>query len=119
MRAFAIHLCGANAQPLPVSFEAAEAELATLGRLYFEPDGSFLWVGEQPAAWQIDGMLYDAAGSLQYVDLRGRCPLPQWRRLISALVPSGSPLAVVRLSDGELQNLQQFEAEVWGDTASG
>lgn len=119
MRPFAIHLCGAAAQPLPVSFETAEAGLAALDRLYFEPDGSFLWVGGQPEAWQIDGMLYDAAGSLQYVDLRGHCPLPQWRRLISALVPPGSPLAVVRLNDGALQNLQQFEAEVWGDTAGG
>lgn len=119
MRAFAIHLYGADAHPLPVSFETAEAELAALERLYFEPDGAFLWVGKQPGAWQIDGMLYDAAGSLQYVDLRGHCPLPQWRRLVLALVPSGSSLAVVRLSDGALQNLQQFEAEVWGDTAGG
>lgn len=119
MRSFAIHLQAADRQPLPVSFEAAEARLTALEQLYFEPDGSFLWRGRQPTVWQIDGMLYDAAGRLQYIDLRGHCPQPQWRRLLDALVPGGGPLTLIRLSDGGLQNLQQFEAEIWGDRPGG
>ena len=118
MEPFAIHLYGPQRQPLPVSFEDAQARLTALERMFFEPDGSFVWVGGRPVAWQVDGMLYDAAGQLQYVDLRGCCPYPQWRQLLAALAPAGSPLAVARLGGEGLQNLQPFEQQVWG-TAGG
>jgi hypothetical protein len=81
--------------------------------LHFEPDGSFLWVrdaGQQ----QIDGMLYDAAGKLQYCELRGSCQIDTWRQLVVA-IRGGEPLdlVVMRLPQRQLQDLQTFEKEGW------
>lgn len=69
----------------PVSFEQAAEGLQALDRMYFEFDGSFVWVGDQPQPWQIDGMLYDRLGRLHRVELKGWCPLMQWHELLKAL----------------------------------
>ncbi|MBN8624951.1 MAG: hypothetical protein J0M17_05615 [Planctomycetes bacterium] len=59
----------------PRSFEEVGESLETLERMFFEPDGSFVWVGSaEGQAWQLDGLLADRAGRLLYVELKGRCP---------------------------------------------
>lgn len=58
-----------------VTFETVGERLAGKERLYFEPDGSFVWVAtadERP--WQLDGLLADRADRLLYVELKGTCP---------------------------------------------
>jgi len=73
------------AASLPVSFEQAGESLGKLERLYFEPDGSLVWVSSQgEPAWQVDGNLFDRAGRLLFVDLKGTCPGKQFDRLLSA-----------------------------------
>lgn len=67
------------------SFEAAAQALASLERLYCEPDGSFVWVsphGEPP--WQVDGNLYDKDQRLRFVDIKGQCPADQFDRMLAA-----------------------------------
>lgn len=112
MRAFALYLYGPRGGPLPASFEQSSARLQQLGRLYFEPDGSFTWAVELRRRQQVDGMLYDAGGQLQYVDLKGDCSLEAWQKLMGAICPE-SDLWVSRLRSGVLQPLQQFEREYW------
>lgn len=80
----------ALAAPLPVTFEDAGRALAALPRLYFEPDGSFVWVADDDAGWQVDGVLYDRAGRLLYVELHGRCPAARFDQLLACL---GWPVA--------------------------
>lgn len=59
----------------PRSFEEVGESLEALERMFFEPDGSFVWVGSaEGQAWQLDGLLTDRAGRLLYVELKGRCP---------------------------------------------
>lgn len=59
----------------PRSFEDVGESLEALERMFFEPDGSFVWVGSDgDQAWQLDGLLADRAGRLLYVELKGRCP---------------------------------------------
>jgi hypothetical protein len=88
--------------PLVRSFEEVAAQLEQLPRLYFEPDGSFVWVGEEeptsgdddavvdPAQhsahrrWQVDGNLYDLHGRLLYIELKGHCPPERFDQLLSA-----------------------------------
>jgi hypothetical protein len=75
------------------SFEAAADALGALERLYCEPDGSFVWVscqGDPP--WQVDGNLYDKDQRLRFVDIKGRCPAPQFDRLLGALGWPSAPL---------------------------
>jgi hypothetical protein len=74
----------ADLLPLAVTFEAAAAALEALPRLYFEPDGSFVWVGEQNA-WQIDGQLHDRGRTLDDAELKGHCPAECLDSLLRAL----------------------------------
>jgi hypothetical protein len=66
------------------SFEEAAACLARLERMYCEPDGSFVWVSAQAeTVWQVDGNLYDRAGRLLFVDVKGTCPQEDFDRLLN------------------------------------
>ncbi len=75
----------ALATPFAISFEQAGGALEKLPRLFFEPDGSFVWTsGSGEPQWQIDGNLFDRAGRLLFVDLKGTCPTEQFDRLLCA-----------------------------------
>lgn len=73
---------------LRVSFDDLCAALEPLERLFLEPDGSWVWVGGDPAAWQLDGQIHDGGPSVAYVEVKGTCPPPAWDRLLAAC---GSP----------------------------
>ena len=75
----------ALATPFAVTFEQAGESLGKLERLFFEPDGSFVWTsGSGEPRWQVDGNLFDRAGRLLFVDLKGSCPPEQFDRLLAA-----------------------------------
>jgi molybdopterin-guanine dinucleotide biosynthesis protein A len=70
---------------LPVTFEQAAEDLARLPRMFVEPDGSFVWVAADGRGdWQVDGGLYDRAGRLLYVELKGCCPPDAFDNLLRA-----------------------------------
>ncbi len=79
--------------PMPVSFEQAADRLQELPRMFFEPDGSFVWVGdEQGQRWQVDGQLTDRDGRLLFVELKGDCPANQFDQLLAAFGWPATPL---------------------------
>ncbi len=79
------------------SFEEVGDALGSFERLYFEPDGSFVWVsstGER--IWQLDGLLADLHGRVTSLDLKGTCPPSALQRILSVLgVPPATPLFVL------------------------
>jgi hypothetical protein len=99
-----IVVCGQNVRPLSVpreslattfalSFEEALARLGQLEHMFCEPDGAFVWTSPQQAKrWQLDGNLYDRAGRLLFVDLKGACPREALDRLLAALGWPETPL---------------------------
>jgi hypothetical protein len=73
------------AAAMSVSFEHAYETLARLPRMFIEQDGSFVWVSASgESKWQVDGNLYDRAGLLIFVDLKGFCPANRFDEVISA-----------------------------------
>lgn len=94
---------------MEVSFEQVEDRLSQLPRMLFELDGSFVWRGEKSAAsgwppsssasnevaghWQVDGMLYDVAGRVCRVELKGNCSALVFSQLVTALQPVDKLLA--------------------------
>lgn len=69
-----------------VSFEELEAAYGREPRMYFEPDGSFVWrsaADETP--WQVDGLAFDRDGRVRYVELKGTCPAARLETLLAAL----------------------------------
>lgn len=81
-------------KPFEITFEEAIARLEQLPRMFCEPDGSFVWVGENEefGRWQIDGQLTDGLEQLQYVELKGNCPFTPIEILATTLSPKKQPL---------------------------
>lgn len=90
-----------QAMPLGVSFEDAAETLETFPRMYFEPDGSFVWVSpsDAEAAWQVDGNLYDRAGSLIAIELKGTCGPTHLARLFNCCRANGRELMIEVVRD--------------------
>ena len=75
------------------SFEAAQARLADLERMFIEADGSFVWTSPHDGpAWQVDGNLYDRNEQLLFVDVKGVCPAEQFDRLLTAFGWPATPV---------------------------
>jgi len=73
-------------QQLPQSFESLAEILGRMPSMFFEMDGSFVWVDHSftPAS-QMDGMVYDRQGKLEYVEVKGACNAYQWKSLCQAV----------------------------------
>jgi hypothetical protein len=117
---FHVYLYGPDGGPLPVSFEDAAKRLQELPKLGFEWDGSFVWAKDR-GQQQVYGMMYDAAGSIQYCELQGQCDLRTWQTVCKALIGSESlvgsnqtpALKLMRLPESEWQDFQSFENLIW------
>ena len=111
-------------QPLGRSLEQVVGPMASLDGLFFEWDGSLTWAN-QSEGWQIDGMVYDNATEIQYVDLHGRISRAEnaillHDRLRQLFGTWGDPadLMLLRLPDRRWQTLQDFERELLSKSAS-
>lgn len=80
----------ALATPMGVSFEQASQSLASIPRMFVEPDGSLVWTADDGR--QIDGVLYDRGERLLYVELQGVCLPEEFDRLLAAFDWPQSPL---------------------------
>ncbi|NIP86068.1 MAG: hypothetical protein GTO03_11075 [Planctomycetales bacterium] len=87
-------------EPFPLSFEQASGKMARLDRMIVEPDGSFVYSGNQPAAWQVEGNLFDRDGRLLNVQLWGRCPPAAFDRLLKCFDWPATQLVFECVRDG-------------------
>jgi hypothetical protein len=95
--------------PLPVTFEAAEAALTRLPRLYFEPDGSFGWhAAPDEARWELGGMLYDRGDCVMYAEINGTCTPAAFHQLLDALGQNRAPLVVQLLAPAAFLDPDEF-----------
>ena len=114
----------ALATPFGVSFEQAASALEQIERLFFEPDGSFVWTSAQiqngtiapsleAGTWQLEGNLFDRAGRLLFVDLKGACPNSEFDRLLSAFGWPDTPIMVQLACDALFLDEQEFRRYCW------
>ena len=82
----------ADLPPLGVTFEQVAERLSTLPRMFFEPDGSFVWVSSAQPRWQLDGQLQDRGPALDYVELKGTCAAAEWEKFLTTLGWPGKKL---------------------------
>lgn len=96
--------------PLDVSFESAGEHLQALPQLYFEPDGSFVWVGQTATSerWQLDGLLNDGIARLQSVELKGTCDPDAWDRLLDAFQLSRDAVVLQLAKEGVFVTAAEF-----------
>ncbi len=98
----------ADLPSLDVTFEQAQAALESQPRVFFEPDGSFLWNDKTPEPWQIEGLLQDRGGRLHFVELWGNCPPRVFDQLLKACGWPATPLMFFLVRDGLWLDEPQF-----------
>lgn len=106
-------------QEFSKSFEEFADSLSKWPGMYFEMDGSFVWVPPIPerdsvnlgiasgCRQQIDGMVYDRNGRIEYLDLKGTASLQSWLEIASALCEP----SLVRIYDVQGGSFRQSLAE--------
>jgi hypothetical protein len=115
-----------DASPLTVTWEDAAAMLERLPRMIFELDGSFVVSGDIERAvsseragssstpelnklrWQVDGHLFDFAGRLHRVELRGNCPPEAFDELLKCIGWPAQPLVFEMIREGTRVGEQEF-----------
>ena len=101
-------------EPFPVTFEAVYERLEALPRMFIEPDGSFVWVGEvlnkdgTSTAWQLDGHLYDRDDRLLFVELQGRCPRESLEELFVPLGVAPTEIEIEQRREGTTLGWEKF-----------
>ena len=110
--AFHLYLYGHKQGPIGGSFEQAQERMEELTGLFFELDGSFAWMRE-PGTDEIYGILYDAAGKIQYCDLHGNCQRETLMKLCSAITGGAlNHLEALLLPMHDLQPFERFANEL-------
>ena len=91
-------------QQLPQSFESLAEILGSIPGMFFELDGSFVWVdhADTPPS-QMDGMVYDRLGKLAYIEVKGACNARQWLTLCRGVCGLAVPLPLT-LKNGEVES---------------
>jgi len=81
------------------SFEALAQAIGDWPGMFFEMDGSFVWTTmDGGRRCQIDGMVYDRDGAIEYIELKGDVTPDTWRQLMHAMaIESTEPSAWDRL----------------------
>jgi len=75
----------ARSATFEVPFEGLCEQLNAWPRMFLEPDGALVWVGETPERWQVDGVLNERGGNAWYVELKGTCPRDALEQVLGAL----------------------------------
>ncbi|TWT38481.1 hypothetical protein [Blastopirellula retiformator] len=95
----------------PVSFEQVEAIWSDWPRMFFEPDGSFVWVAEDQS-WQLDGVVYDRDDRVLRVDLTGDYRAAPLEQLVRTLGWPDAQLRVEQVQAGKFVELADFLGEL-------
>ncbi len=98
----------------PPTFEEVYDRLSKKPNVFVELDGSFVWraskgVLHDAEASQLDGMLYDRADRMEYVEIKGRCDKQTWIDFVTTLVGEGdSAMRVQDISSGQWFSFEAF-----------
>ena len=99
-----------QSEPFPISFETAAERSSKLTRMFFEPDGSFVWVsanGTEPA-WQLDGVVNDRAGRVVSVEVRGTCPRAAFEQMLGIFDWPETPLLIQLVQTAVFVEVAEF-----------
>lgn len=101
----------AAARLFPVSFEQVAEIWSQWPRMFFEPDGSFVWVADDQS-WQLDGVVYDRDDHVLRVDLTGVFHAAPLEQLVRTLGWPAAKLRVETVRDGQFVDVAQFLREL-------
>jgi hypothetical protein len=74
-------------ESIPQSFEGFIEQVSHWEGMFAELDGSWVWVFQEgDKRYQLDGMLYDRAGGIEYVEIKGRATRRAWEQICNLLL---------------------------------
>lgn len=77
---------------IPTSFEQFMERISKWRGMHAESDGSFVWVYfDGLRRRQLDGMVYDREGALEYVELKGALTVDSVSQLLKAITGDRDP----------------------------
>ncbi len=98
------------------TFEEYADSVSSWPGMFFEMDGSFVWSipSDRPISnglgkLQLDGMLYDRAGRIEYLDLKGSADRGSWLKLFWALL---GPMPGSETHESEESTVEQIERRI-------
>lgn len=105
-----VRIYSQTGQSICQSFEGFIESVNLWEGMFAEPDGSWVWVFfEDSKRYQLDGMLYDRAGVIEYIEIKGQTTKEAWERICNLLLSDfqrSSPDAIaehLRVHDIEQQ----------------
>lgn len=107
-----VRIYAAAGRSIPQSFEGFIQAVSPWDGMYAEWDGSWVWVfHEGQTRFQLDGMLYDQAGTIEYVEVKGQANRAAWERLCSLLIGDDQILTAEEL--GQHLRVHDIEHQCW------
>lgn len=87
-----------------MSWESALERLSRLPRMFVEPDGSFLWNGDDKfiGHWQLEGTVYDDGRVVRTVELLGHCSLDNWQTFLEAFETTCSSIIIELVDENRI-----------------
>jgi hypothetical protein len=105
-----VRIYGKVGESISQTFEAFIEGVGSWEGMYAEPDGSWVWVYHQEGKrYQLDGMLYDQAGAIEYVEIKGQATKEAWDKICNLLLADfqrtgpDAPAVHLRVHDIEQQ----------------
>ncbi len=90
--------------------------------MFVEPDGSFVWVGAAagaPNSWQLDGQLFDRAGKVLLIELKGGCPQSALEQILAVCGLALEETFIEHRRTGKLSAGEALFTELKSTTLSG
>ncbi|MCY3008179.1 MAG: hypothetical protein NTV29_19685 [Planctomycetota bacterium] len=82
-----VRVYSADGQSLAQSFEGFLERVGSWEGMFAELDGSWVWVfHEQERRYQLDGMVYDRSGGIEYVEIKGQATEKAWASICNVLI---------------------------------
>ncbi|MEQ1828924.1 MAG: hypothetical protein ABL921_23380 [Pirellula sp.] len=105
-------------QAFSQSFDGLVQLFRNMHGMYVEMDGSFVWIDRETHPHsQMDGMVYDRNGLLEYVEVKGDFSQKQWWSLCQAIGQSAHTEFEI-VSDEQLDALMRVHRTLTGDWAT-
>lgn len=92
-----IHLYAPQDQRFSIDFENFSELVSKWDGMYFEMDGSFVWVDRKFGRNQLDGMVYDRDGAIEYLELKGNPSSHQLNSIFDTVTCKESTTQISRL----------------------
>lgn len=107
-----VRIYSVTGRSIAQTFEGFIQAISGWDGMYAEWDGSWVWVFyENQDRYQLDGMLYDQGGVIEYMEIKGRATRAAWEKICSVLIGEFESTSLDAL--GQHLRVHDIEQQCW------